>query len=215
MLPSPISHYQDVVLQEASLSQEIWGRVVWSIHWHLKHADFPRSQCRLDFPDFDHRGVGRTCRLFGDEELLASVGRHIAPLQGHGFIELAPAQAVPGYAAEWAVVTRAKSKGPARERRHARRAAARALKNGDPLPDVAAPKGGRTWQNRETPAHTVSMMSHSSGKQVFPLLLTRKVTSDADEAHGWEQGLRNGASYGLSQPVPLIPPMGESEELPQ
>lgn len=198
------SHYQDVVLRDGGLAKEIWGRVLWIVHGNCAKADTIEDACRADFPGYDRRGFGFVCRLYGSERTLAEVTDGLAPLEHYDFIGIQPRQPVPEDTDQWAVMYRAKVRGPARERRHQKRAAARALRNGEPIPEMKDPAPSSKVQRR-TPAHAVSMLSMSDGNQEFPLLLTREVIDRKSEADVLAVVPRSGTNYGIGIPVPLIP----------
>lgn len=193
-----LTHYQDVVLRHGSLAPEIWGRVVYAIH--LQPQERP---CFLDFPGFCDKGMGFVARLYGTGEHLADVIQRIQPLAQHDLISIEDVTALPEIddATEFGVTFRAKATHSARERRHQKRAVARALKAGDPLPEFSAPKPMPVSQCRY-PRSYIKMMSAST-QTLFPLLIRRKVVP-SDQAIALMNTPRAGSSYGLGVPVPLI-----------
>lgn len=197
-MSTAITHYQNVVLRHGALASEIWGRVVYAIH--LQPLE---RRCAIDFPGFCEKGTGFVARLYGTTEHLLEVAQRLEPLTQHQLIDIESVLALPDMndASEWAVTLRAKSTHSARERRHQKRAVARALKEGKPLPALSAPQP-MPLEKCRYPRHAIKMMSEST-QTLFPLLIRRKLVS-RDEANALIHTPRAGNGYGLGIPVPLF-----------
>lgn len=193
-----LTHYQDVVLRHGSLAPEIWGRVVYAIHLQPKERP-----CFIDFPGFCDRGMGFVARLYGTAEHLSDLIHRIQPLAQHDLIGIEDMSEIPQIddSTMWGVTLRAKATHSARERRHQKRAVARALKAGEPLPEFSEPKPMPLDECRY-PRNYIKMMS-SSTKTLFPLLIRRKVVF-SDQAKTLLADPPGAKSYGLGVPVPLI-----------